>query len=167
LGVLGCGDDDGNGNGGTGGDGAAGTGGNGGNGGTVTDPCTGGFCEASSEPKAACELAIAFCKSPDCCDLPGAGGAGGAGGGVDPSDEQCNAFGDALCTLDFGGAGGAGGGGGGAGGPTAEEVCTHCDSDEQARIDECKETWDQCILVDLGGNELEKCTAIALTRCSI
>jgi hypothetical protein len=163
LGVFGCSDDDPNGNGGSGG--AAGSGGTGGG---AADPCTGGFCDDPSEAKTACGVAVDYCKSDQCC-----GGAGGAGGAVDPTDEQCDGFGAALCKIDFGGAGGAGGGTGGAGGtgaggPTAEKVCAECDSDEKIRIDECKETWDQCIAnPPSGGDPEEKCGVIALSRCSV
>jgi hypothetical protein len=104
LGVIGCSDDE---NGGTAGIGGTGTGGSGG---TATDPCTGGFCVDPSEPKTVCELTIEFCKSADCCE------------GVNPTDDQCDAFGTALCTLDFGGAGGAGGAGGVGGGDGTEEI---------------------------------------------
>jgi hypothetical protein len=157
LAAIGCGDDE-TGNGGTAGTGGtAGSGGNGtgGGGGTVTDPCTGGFCDDPSEPKTACELAIDFCKSPDCCE------------GVNPTDDQCNAFGEALCTLDFGGAGGAGGGDGG---PDAMEVCANCDSTEQARIDACESAYDTCIANPPSGpaDEVqEKCTVFALSRCGL
>ena len=144
------------GTGGTGGDGGGGTGGDG------TDPCTGNNCDLT-EPKLACEAAVAFCKSVDCC-----------GDGVDPTDGECDAFGEALCTIDFGGTGGTGGtggaGGGGAGGPTAEEVCAECDSPEQVRIDACEAAYDTCIANPPSGtpdNAQEKCAVLALSRCGV
>jgi hypothetical protein len=149
LGVIGCSDDD---NGGTGG---TGTGGTGGGGGTVTDPCTGGFCDDPSEAKTACGVAIEYCKSDDCCS-----GAGGAGGAVDPTDDQCNALGPKICMIDFGGAGGAGGAGGG----TAAEVCDQCDVPEQAP--DCETRYDSCIANPPSGvNPQEKCAVAALEVC--
>ena len=168
LGVFGCSDDPpSNGNGGTGGDGNGGSGGDGGTGGGAADPCTGGFCNDPSEAKTACEVAVDYCKGPDCCS-----GAGGAGGGVDPTDEQCDGFGEALCTIDFGGTGGAGGGTGGAGGggsdgPTAEEVCDECDSPDVDRIAACEKAYDDCIAADPLANVAEKCAIFALSRCGI
>ena len=151
LGVLGCSDDTTNAA-GSGGSGTAGTGGGG------TDPCTGGFCVDPSEPKTACEVTIEFCKSADCCE------------GANPTDDQCDAFGTALCTLDFGGAGGAGGAGGTSGGgdnPTADEVCDgHCDSTDPGRIQDCKDTYDACLLnPPSGGDPGEKCSVIGLAQC--
>ena len=198
LGVFGCSDDPpSNGNGGSGGDGAAGTGGSGtagtggsgtagtggsgtagtggsgtagtggtgtgGTGGGAADPCTGNNCDLT-EPKLACEAAVAFCKSADCC-----------GDGVDPTDGECDAFGEALCTIDFGGAGGTGGtggagGAGGSDGPTAEEVCDECDSPNVDRIAACEKAYDDCIAADPSGtpdNVQEKCAVFALSRCGV
>jgi hypothetical protein len=164
LGVIGCSDDD---NGGTGGTGTGGTGGGGtgGGGGTVTDPCTGGFCDDPSEAKTACGVAIEYCKSDDCCS-----GGGGAGGAVDPTDAECDAIGPKICMLDFGGGGGTGGGGTGGGGggdnPTADEVCALCDSEVGGHIQDCKDTYDACLLnPPSGGDPGEKCSVIALAQC--
>ena len=148
LGVLGCGDDTtnpaGSGGSGTAGTGGSGTAGTGGGGGTVTDPCTGGLCVDPSEPKAACELTIEFCKSVDCCE------------GVNPTDRQCDAFGTALCTLDFGF------------NPTPDEVCDeYCESTNAVLIQDCKNTYADCLLNPPSGDPGEKCSVIALAQCGI
>jgi hypothetical protein len=163
LGVLGCGDDDGNGNGGTGGDGAAGTGGNGaagtgGNGGGAADPCTGGECDNDQARKDACGIGIEYCNS------LGAGGEGGSGGAVDPTPEQCGAVGTAICNVDTG-AGGNGGAGGNPGGCdwTAVEICALCEL--SGGIQDCENEFVACLLLDLGGNECEKCSGAALLEC--
>jgi len=154
LGAFGCSDDPpSNGNGGSGGDGAAGSGGTGGG---AADPCTGGFCDDPSEAKTACGVAVDFCKSPDCC-----------GDGVDPTDGECDAFGEALCTIDFGGTGGTGGAGGD-GGTDPADVCAECD--DQDRIGLCTDAWNACQANPPSGppeNVDEKCAVIALSRCGI
>jgi len=162
LGVFGCDSDPATGNGGNGGSGNGGAGG-GGSGGNGTDPCTGGFCDDPSEPKAACERALDFCKSDACCEA------------VDPTDDQCNGLGPKICMLDFGGGGGTGGGGTGGGGtggggggdnPTADEVCELCDSEVGGHIQDCKDTYNACLLnPPSGGDSGEKCSVIALAQC--
>jgi hypothetical protein len=126
LGVFGCSSDpeNGNGNGGSGGSGTAGTGGSGG---TVTDPCTGDFCDVVDAPnKAACEAFI------DGCDSLGAGGAGGAGGAPPtPTPEDCDRIGGALCQHEVGTGGTGGTGGTPSGGNCDYGLCVD-DSAEKA-----------------------------------
>ena len=84
-----------------------------------------------------------------------------------PTEEQCNAVGTAICNVDTG-AGGAGGDGGSGGNPgdcdwTAVEVCAVCEIVEG--IADCEEEFLACLLLDLGGNECEKCAGAALFEC--
>jgi hypothetical protein len=67
------------------------------------------------------------------------------------------------CGDDDSSSGNGNGNGNGNGGAAA--VCAECDSDSQARIDECVETFDQCIDVDEGNHE--ECVPLALSRCSV
>jgi hypothetical protein len=153
LGVFGCDSDPATGNGGTGGSGTAGTGGDGGSGGSVDDPCTGGECENDQARKDACGIGIDYCNS------LGAGGAGGA-----PTEQQCDAVGTAICNVDTG-AGGDGGSGGTPGDCdwTAAELCAVCEI--AAGIADCENEFAACLLLDLGGNECEKCAGAALFEC--
>jgi hypothetical protein len=153
LGVFGCDSDPATGNGGTGGSGTAGTGGDGGSGGSVDDPCTGGECENDQARKDACGIGIDYCNS------LGAGGAGGA-----PTEQQCDAVGTAICNVDTG-AGGDGGSGGTPGDCdwTAAELCAVCEI--VAGIEDCENEFAACLLLDLGGNECEKCAGAALFEC--
>jgi hypothetical protein len=167
LGVIGCSTDSGGGGGsgtaGTGGNGN-GNGGNGGNGGTVSDPCTGGFCDDPSEAKTACGVAVDYCKSDECCS-----GAGGAGGSVDPTDAQCDALGPKICMIDFGGAGGTGGSGGSGGQCTNGELCCIevCASDHdlaEPLRQVCLNEYNNCI--DLGNTEAQ-CKGPAEETCTL
>jgi hypothetical protein len=159
--AIGCSSDPAeNGNGGSGGNGTAGTGGNGGGtgGSGGADPCTGGECENDQARKDACGIGIEYCNS------LGAGGEGGSGGAVDPTPEQCGAVGTAICNVDTG-AGGNGGAGGNPGGCdwTALEICALCEL--SGGIQDCENEFVACLLLDLGGNECEKCSGAALLEC--
>jgi hypothetical protein len=142
--------------GGTGG--SAATGGTGGTGGGAADPCTGGECDNDQARKDACGIGIEYCNS------LGAGGEGGSGGAVDPTPEQCGAVGTAICNVDTG-AGGNGGAGGNPGGCdwTAVEICALCEL--SGGIQDCENEFVACLLLDLGGNECEKCSGAALLEC--
>ena len=123
LGVFGCSSDpeNGNGNGGSGGSGTAGTGGSGG---TVTDPCTGDFCDDSDEPnKAACQELIAECNDTAEAEL---------------TPDQCDAAGKRLCSV-ASGTGGTGGGGG-TGGSSAGGNCDYGDCVDDSTVQQACET---------------------------
>ena len=162
LGVFGCSDDppsNGNGNGGSGGDG------NGGSGGTAVDPCTSGDCaDSSSDVQATCNAVVTYCNSDDCCELPGAGGSGGTMM-IDPTAEECDAAGQAICEI--AGAGGAGGTGGtGVECPdfTGDQVCATCDV--PADVPTCLATFADCLVPDPTPVQCEKCAVVAISECN-
>ena len=104
---------------------------------------------------------------------------------IDPTPEDCDAAGQAVCEISgaggegggggSGGAGGAGGEGGAGGGPittrcgfTALELCANCEVGGAATQEACVAVFDACLdRYDLGevGEECQTCSVIALSEC--
>ena len=142
LGVFGCSDDPPpqNGNGGSGG--TAGSGG--------TDACVGPLCEAEAS-KAACNVFIVECNETV---------------EIDPTPEQCDAWGNAIFCLGGTGGSGGGGGAGGAGGELCNILGCAEDADLKAKC-EAAVAWCVAYCADDAECQEDECLGLDLLICNV